>query len=139
MAVKPPLMICRALALLAVAFLAGCGPNMVTVTGNVTYRGKPVESGTVMFQPESGPVARGAIQPDGSFRLKTDNLGDKMPVGNYKVRIASYLAGTSLGPEEREATTGTLAIPRRYAHFGLSGLEREVTADKHHFQFDLED
>lgn len=46
-----------------VASIAGCGSGLVRVEGNVTFDGKPLESGAISFEPVDGrgPVAGGKI------------------------------------------------------------------------------
>lgn len=60
---------------LLVCVMVGCGPSgpkrdYAAVTGTVTYKGKPLEMGTVYFQPDVGPFVSGEIQPDGSYALR---------------------------------------------------------------------
>ena len=62
----------------ALAIAAGCGEDdgigtRYPVTGNVTYNGKPVESGMITFtpdNPDAGRVATGNIR-DGYYSLTT--------------------------------------------------------------------
>src|SRR5207248_10914062 len=57
-------------------------PKLGTVHGKVTYNGKPVDSGTVTFNPilgkggETGQNATGQIESDGSYEMTTFNTGD---------------------------------------------------------------
>ena len=65
----------------------GCA-SKGTITGTVSYQGKPIPEGSVMFIPEGGgPVATGIIN-DGKY------TAEKVPVGPAKVAITSlYNAG----------------------------------------------
>ncbi|MFO0866026.1 MAG: hypothetical protein U0744_15485 [Gemmataceae bacterium] len=58
------------LCFLAAFLLAGCGTNDLEVVGKVTYKGKPVESGTIAFEPEdrNGPTREQPIAK-GEFRF----------------------------------------------------------------------
>lgn len=73
---------------LLVAAVAGCGPakypkrDTAVVTGTVTYKGEPVSTGSVVFQPESGAFASGEIQPDGTYELEAT-------IGPNRVQIVS--------------------------------------------------
>ncbi len=66
--------------LLSVALLTvGCGPSdkdILHISGNVTYEGKPVKYGTIMFEPDSSKGGSGApgtaIITDGKFDTKTN-------------------------------------------------------------------
>ena len=81
---------------IALPFLAGVGllftsagcsgdpnmPKLGKVHGTVTYKGKPVDSGTVTFNPipgkggETGQNATGEIESDGSYEMTTFNTGN---------------------------------------------------------------
>ncbi len=56
-----------------VVLLAGCGSSSSTVSGTITFDGKPLNSGFVLFQPSQGTVQSANIQPDGpeAFDLKS--------------------------------------------------------------------
>jgi hypothetical protein len=110
-------------------FVVGCnrGPAMVPLTGKVIYNGKPLEFGTVAFQPPGGQPARGDIQPDGTFTLSTYRLNDGVVLGKHKVRVACYESqrpGTVKPPGEQ--SLGKLLIPKKYTLFEQSGLTAEV-------------
>ena len=64
---------------------AGCGSKLATVQGNVTFDGKPVEQGSIVFEPAdgAGPVAGGTIEK-GTYRLAGE--GGVVP-GKKLVRI----------------------------------------------------
>lgn len=107
---------------------AGCqrGPTVVPVEGRVTYEGKPLEFGTVTFQPPQGQPAKGKIQSDGTFTLSTFAPGDGAVVGTHKVRITCYESQRAPVAASGERTLGKLLIPRRYTLFDQSGLTAEV-------------
>jgi len=75
-----------------ILLLAGCGgpsrPATAPVSGRVTYQGKPVPLGQIVFYPENGRPAVGSIGPDGSYRLTTfETVGDGATPGRYRVTI----------------------------------------------------
>lgn len=113
------------------SLLAGCGPRrpLAPITGQVLYDGKPLEFGTVSFQPEYGQPATAAIQPDGTFTLRTVGEGRGAVVGFNRVRVACYEAqNPHASPEQRgEGGLGRLLIPRRYTAYETSGLTVEVS------------
>ena len=127
--------------------VAGCGSDrlpVAPVTGKVFYQGKPLEFGSVMFQPDKGPAGRGTIQPDGSFTLSTYSEGDGAVIGQHKVRIASFasqrpdhMAAPADAPHE--PGVGHSQIPRKYSNLDTSGLRVEVKADNEPFEFHLTD
>lgn len=127
MPATPPTKIRRFAALLvgvaAIALVCGgCGQRvtMVPVRGRVTVDGKPLGSGSVMFQPQAGPAARGQIGPDGSFELGTHHPGDGVRAGPAAVRVTSVAAVKVVAGEEQPA--GRSVIPMRYADFTTSGI-----------------
>jgi len=130
--------------LLAAVALAGCqrGPKIVPVSGKVTYNGAPLKFGSVMFQPKGGPLARGSIQSDGTFRLTTVTDGDGCTEGTSKVRITCFQSQSgdvAAQAEAGEVPGGGLLIPKRYTSFGTSGLTAEVRRGGEPFLFDLTD
>ena len=89
-----------AILLALVCLLPGCGkagPETYSVTGTVTWRGKPVPTGNVMFVPDNGPPAVGLIAADGTYRLRAvagkHRVGvtaiPKIPSG---VELTTYMA-----------------------------------------------
>ena len=64
--------------LMVVASIAGCGNGLVRVEGNVTYDGKPMELGTISFDPVDGqsPVVGGKIE-GGAYRVENCTPGKK--------------------------------------------------------------
>lgn len=129
--------------LLGLMLFCGCdkGPVVVPVTGKVTYQGKPLEFGSVTFQPRQGQPARGEIQPDGTFSLSSYAPGDGAVIGTHKVRIACYTSQKKTDQQPvGEQSLGKLLIPRKYTLFDYSGLTAEVKADGNNsFEFNLTD
>jgi hypothetical protein len=130
----PVLLLFVVLLTLTVAAI-GCkrsGPELAPVTGKVTYQGKPLPFGSVVFLPESGRTSTGDIQPDGSFQMVTSGRGGGATVGKNKVRIACY---TNQDPSKRGPggaglaggiTLGAPLIPQKYLSCETSGFEVEV-------------
>lgn len=65
------------------------GPVRHPVAGVVTYAGKPVPAGEILFVAQSGPGAMLEIA-EGEFRSAR---GQGVPAGDYKVRISGRTAG----------------------------------------------
>jgi hypothetical protein len=117
----------------------GCGSSKTPtaeVSGKVTYQGKPLAAGAVLFQPASGPAAKGEISPDGSFRLSTFGSHDGAILGTHKVGISCYAPAAAKSPSQ-EPGLGKPLIPEKYLNFQTSGLTAEVTSDANHFEFEL--
>ena len=127
-------MMARIIFLLILCTSLGCerGPEMVPVTGTISFQGKPLSYGSVMFQPvgvEGARTARSQIDSDGSFALTTEKAGDGVAAGTCHVRITAF---ESQRPDatvnkQQEMALGRSAIPQRYQNFGTSGIVIEVS------------
>lgn len=130
-----PILRHRYLAALILALAAGCagrgGDRATAVSGKVSYRGKAVGTGTVVFVPDgnrgtSGPPLCAAIQPDGSYQVSAGNAA--IPAGCYRVTIAA-VAVPPAGPGQPFGVPYSL-LPDRYRDPELSGLACEVKAGR---------
>jgi hypothetical protein len=111
----------------------GCGAgggavtSLVPVKGKVTYKGRPLTSGVVHFEPDGyGRPATGKLQPDGSYTLGTLKEGDGVVAGEHLVTVGGF--------------DKSLASDRNLKKYGSrrdSGLTAEVDADHTEFNFDL--
>ena len=71
----------QTLGLFLVAALAGCRDDQGSVTGTVTFDGRPVTTGAITFvKTDGGLVREGAVIRDGVFQAR-------MPPGKYKVEV----------------------------------------------------
>jgi hypothetical protein len=128
-------------------FLPACGDSgptipMGTVSGKVSYQGKPLTSGTVTFvsTEDSRPNANGEISPDGTYNLHTQNQGSGAAVGDYNVMISSVdtkeyntkLPGTA--PLEKKIKS---TVPKKYDDPKTSGLKETVKSGSNTINFDL--
>lgn len=115
---------------LAMTALAGCSDRMPTtpVEGKVLYQGKPLEFGSVLFQPDKGPLARGVIASDGTFRLSTYTDGDGAVVGQHRVQIVccEFQRPGSEMAFQGEPDPGPSFIPEKYGSMHSSGLQVDV-------------
>jgi hypothetical protein len=125
----------------AMSLSGGCGsktpaPGSATVRGKVTFNGKPVVGGLVVFTPDpqrggEGKPARAETAADGGFVLHLDTA-PQIPAGWYRVSIAPP-------PVVPDPTSPSPLFPAKLARPDLSGLEREVQPGKEHvFEFAVE-
>jgi hypothetical protein len=106
----------------------GCdagGAASAAVRGSVYYKGAPLAQGTIVFIPDedrggSGPLARAAIQADGSYVLQTGGAAGA-PAGWHRVTVTAAESGAG-GPRS--------LLPTKYSDPGLSGLSCEVKAGR---------
>jgi len=138
----------------AVLVAAGCGgPRLGKVAGKVTVAGRPVTTGTIMFTPDSGPSAVGAIGPDGGYTLTTVKSGDGALVGKHRVTIESTTVGpgsladpASFEEELKLASQPTKilvpgkvvrVVPDKYSQLSTTDLKADVAAGSNAIDFDL--
>ena len=158
-----------AAALAFLGLLAGCGPsnNGSTVSGKVTYKGEPLNGGTIKLYSDAAPTAGGAdhsfhiaIKPDGTF------TASNVPTGTMTVTVETQAPQTKGGPNidpatgmpvsmkppanfdpnqiksSPAATAGApklTAIPQKYADPKTSGLTWEIKPGQQKKDFDLTD
>lgn len=148
--------------------LIGCGggsdrPEMIPVSGTVTYNGAPVEGATVSFG-SAGAKNRspsGVTDSSGKFKLTTFDTNDGASVGDYVVTIAKFeaeaatdmAAGSSpekmkeMMDKQQAMMSGKAAaekpkaiLPTKYADGKTSGETRKVVAgEANDFTFALTD
>jgi hypothetical protein len=124
----------------AAALSGGCGskgpPGPATVRGKVTFNGRPVVGGLVVFTPDPqrggrGKPARGETDATGAFALSLD-AAPHIPAGWYRVSLAP-------APAIPDPAADDTPFPAKLARPDMSGLEREVLAGKEHvFEFAVE-
>lgn len=117
----------------------GCsssGEPTYPVKGKVTYKGKPLTSGSVMFAPLTGPPAMGIIDAEGNYTLGTYSDGDGAVAGPHKVAIVC-LDDTGDALPEQASGTPEPKIPAKYISAETSGLKAEVAKGSNEHNFDL--
>jgi hypothetical protein len=143
---------------------AGCTPPTGTVSGTVTYKNKPVPSGSVMLVTDNNGSFQGAIDKNGAYTV------EGVPVGPAKVSVYSSGSGTRMkmgkgggvgggvggakgmmtapkdGPPEaakayqgaKEEKTG-VNIPPKYMDTDTSGLTVDVKSGPNSYDIPLKD
>jgi len=144
-----------ALALVVVAIMvAGCaGRGVGDVSGQVTYKGKPLTTGSVVFIVADAPPVVARIESDGSYVAKSVPTGDAVititsldPAAVAKVKGK----GASDRPPEEEKSAaaprsgavenkGWFPIPDKYSHRDTSGLKLTVKSGANDFPIQLTD
>lgn len=114
--------------------LSGCGgrdanlPETAPVSGTVFYQNKPVETGTILFLPESGERPGGSpLGQGGEFTLSTYGEGDGAVLGKHKVTIEAY-----------DNSLNNL-VPDKYGNPRTTPLTLEVKAEPNEFEIILSD
>jgi hypothetical protein len=141
--------------LLLLAACAGCSSSTQgTISGKVTYQGKPVPAGTVVFVPQVQGGSFVARIRDGQYKL------ENCPVGPAKIAVSTpantdpmkrMMGGKMKRPPEiQEKLKGgapavgaasndapTISIPPRYQDPEKSGLTCEVKGGSQVYDIDL--
>jgi len=120
------------LAIVLLSSCWGCGSNAapyvgktVPVKGKVTYKGKLLTQGQIVFEPDnSGREAHGSIQPDGTFELSTFAKGDGAVPGTHRVAVTS-------------GKIGKRVVPVKYQNTSSSKTEVEVAEGKSEYVVDF--
>ena len=138
---KAPIGACLIGVMLSIAIGCGSGSalDLGRVEGTVTFGGKPLEHGRVVFSPEkgiSGPQAVGNIQSDGSFRMRTGEH-DGAPLGSHVVTVHCRQQPT---PEQARdmAFIPKSLIPDKYSKEGQTPLRFEVKESNGEYVIELE-
>lgn len=100
----------------------GCGgPPSGQVSGKVTFKGERLTLGSIIFMPETpnSPYAQAEIAPDGSYVAMTDENGENIPLGIYRVMISAV---KDMGPESPVEPL----LPLKYSSDSQSGLSVNV-------------
>ncbi|MCL2623484.1 MAG: hypothetical protein FWD31_07445 [Planctomycetaceae bacterium] len=95
----------------AVAMTAGCGPKRpptAKVNGTVTYQGKPLATGTIIFEVDDARPATGKIVDGNIVDVTTFDKNDGVSIGLAKIAIVAREE-----VEEIIADTGDPSAARR--------------------------
>ncbi len=121
----------------------GCGQSNLPlgkVSGRVSLHGKPVAEGTVLFVPEKGPMASGALDAQGHYTLTTKSPGDGAVLGRHRVTVAPVTTGAALEPGKPLAPSPAKFpsnIPVKFQNAKTSGLSADVRSGGNTFDYDL--
>ncbi|MBN1394257.1 MAG: carboxypeptidase regulatory-like domain-containing protein [Pirellulales bacterium] len=139
----------EAFAVLCLSVCYGCGsgrPNLALVSGKVTYQGKPVTEGKIVFHPQKGRQAIGVIDADGNYRLTTFDNGDGAAPGKYRVTIQAMRASGAPRAKNildevksgiKEAASVEWIVPEKYSRLETSPLTAEVESEPNNIDFNV--
>jgi hypothetical protein len=115
---------------LILALATGCSDSdrmqTAPVKGVVTYKGKPVPNGTIMFMPSAGgKAATGELDKEGRFELTTYSDGDGAVLGSHDIAVVALEEMKDVLPEQRSGLPKPL-VPDKYLSHTTSGLKFDV-------------
>ncbi|MEW4453696.1 hypothetical protein AB1L30_13565 [Bremerella sp. JC817] len=115
--------------------LLGCGPqNESVVRGTVTYQGKKLTGGSVLFNPvdETQPSAHAAIGPDGTYEIRAVTGENKIVINWYSE------VDPRLEPGDPGYAIPRALIPEKYSRIDSTPLIRTVEPKETVIDFDLD-
>ncbi len=114
-------------------------PKTTPVSGVVTYRGKPIERGTIAFVPKQGErPAGGQLGPGGRFTLTTFTQGDGAVLGPHAVTIESFGDGDDVSTGKRSSGFDRL-VPAKFSDLALTPLSVDVVEPMPALSLELQD
>ena len=126
--------------------LMGCGSKneyaTAPVSGTVSFAGKPLNTGSLLFVPSGGgPSAQANINTDGTYSMTTYSEGDGAIIAKHDVIITALAAPTGgLLPEDTKRGYDAAAkslIPEKFGDLAKSGLKVEVKEGDNRVDFEL--
>lgn len=82
------------------ATMSGCGKSgIATVSGTLTYKGKPVTNAFINFVPETGRPSMGETDKDGRFTLTYDPQTKGAQIGKHRVFVDHNPTADMDGPD----------------------------------------
>ena len=118
-----------ALLLVTACCILGCnsGETLGPVSGNVTFQGKPVTEGTVLFRnKEMGVYMTANLDSQGHYEVKQPK-GNGLPPGDYQVSVNPPLFDAPMAGSKQPVKIPTFPnIPRKYHDPDQSGLTLTV-------------
>jgi hypothetical protein len=106
--------------------------QLAAVEGVITYQGKLLDHGKVVFSPQSGtpgPAAIGTIQADGSYFMQTAGR-EGAAIGSHRVTVHCRRELTEAERQSRSLLVPESLIPDKYWKKDQPSLEYEVIAGK---------
>ena len=117
--------------------VAGCNSNnnnLSAVTGQVTYQGKPLEQGSIVFASPKSRLVTGEIEGGKIVNVTTFHENDGIAAGEYMVGITS----NDQSEKYKNTRNPPSLIPIRYSDSSTSGLKANIRPNESNvLQFDL--
>lgn len=121
----------------------GCGesgPSLGIITGSVSYRGKPIKSGSLILEVKNSRTAYGTIVDGRITEVTTFKTGDGAPLGLARIAVfATEPEKPSQSDDDanRGYMSGKSIIPPKYNDPSTSGLTHEITSGENVLTLDM--
>jgi hypothetical protein len=120
--------------------VAGC-QNKGDVSGKVTYRGKPLVYGTVLFDGGDGGTVQAMIQSDGSYSARGVTTGEAHVAVNSpdpkSIASHAHFKDPAKQPPPPPDVPGWFEIPPKYSATTTSGLTCPIKGGPNTFNIEL--
>src|SRR5262249_9016762 len=125
--------------LFVLALAAGCfRPGRGSVSGVVTYQGKPLPGGTILFYDEKNRVREADIREDGTYVVTDVATGTARVAVVTPTHIPMVGPGGFAAPGRADAPKPrSVQIPAKYGSPDSSGLRLPVGRGENKFDVDL--
>jgi hypothetical protein len=124
--------------------LTGCGDRAASVSGTVTFQGRPLNGGSVILYCKDEQIVRGIIGADGSYSIANVPRGScrvtvkthaPIPPGFHLRQSLPPVEDGPIPPPQANSLAIPTTIPERYAMPEESGLAVDV--NRPHTLFDI--
>jgi hypothetical protein len=120
--------------------LSGCGSGKATVSGKVSYQGRPILMGSVLMVGPDGITFTSNIEPDGSYKIEGVTSG-VVQIGVISPKPIAATRGDPESSRPRRTVSGAsprnlppppaelskwFEIPAKYEEPTTSGISREI-------------
>jgi hypothetical protein len=123
----------------SLVLICGCGSNTATVKGTVTYKGAPVDYGSVVFFVGDKQAIPAQLGSGGAYEATG------VPFGEAKVEVHSRPAGQTIPKHSKTAEEAPVVelkgvvIPENYTDKEKSGLSVSINKKVVEFKIELKD
>lgn len=119
--------------------LGGCGPSeqLGRIGGTVTFQGRPVSKGMVLFSCiDKGVNMTAQLKENGTYEIIMAK-GAGLPLGTYKVCVSPPPVFHAIGAAPPQQSPACPDIPAKYRNYMTSGLTTEIKDGENTFDIDM--
>ena len=120
--------------------IAGCrsGETGGIVRGKVTYKGKALDKGSVVFHSTAGGQICGSrVKPDGTFQLTSQTKSELIPAGEYVAVV--FADNTEIAAMKEDPSFPVQpTVPFRFSSVTTSPLKYQVVLGENNFDVNLD-
>ena len=108
------------------------------VRGKVTYKGKALDKGSVVFHSTAGgQICGSTVQPDGTFQLTSQTKSEIIPVGEYVAVV--FADNTQIAAMKEDPSFPVQpTVPFKFSSVTTSPLKYQVVLGENNFDVDLD-